>query len=222
MRVADPITAPAGATPAIKVCGLTRVDEAVACARLGVWGIGVVFAEGSPRRVDAAAAAAICAALPAAVARVGVFVDPEPAATADLARRVGLTHIQVHGRADIPALRWATGLPVIAGVRVDGPGALAVAEASPADLVLLDAAVAGVHGGTGTTFDWDLLESHRPVRPFGVAGGLSPANVAEAAARLRPALVDVSSGVEAAPGRKDPARVAAFCAALTPSVGAPA
>ncbi|MEQ8832950.1 MAG: phosphoribosylanthranilate isomerase [Miltoncostaeaceae bacterium] len=222
MTPVDPFTRGAHGAPAVKVCGLTRPDEALACARHEVWGIGVVLAPGSPRRVDAATAAAVCAVLPAGVARVGVFVDPEPTAVAAVARGAGLTHIQVHGRADIAALRAATGLPVIRGVRVDGPAALADAEAVSGDLVLLDAAVPGAHGGTGVTFDWDLLEAHRPSRPFGVAGGLSSSNVAEAVARLRPALVDVSSGVERAPGRKDPARVAAFCAAITPPVGASA
>lgn len=219
----DPTAAPGTpGTPAVKVCGLTRPDEALACAREGVWGIGVVFAAGSPRRVDARTAGAVCAALPADVARVGVFVDPEPAAVAALAHAVGLTHVQAHGRADIAGLRRACGLPVIEGIRVGAAADLERAEASPADLVLLDAAVPGVHGGTGVTFDWTLLEARRPSRPFGVAGGLSPGNVAAAVARLAPALVDVSSGVESAPGRKDPARVAAFCAALTPPVGATA
>jgi len=209
-------------SPAVKVCGLTEVEEARACAAAGAWGIGLVFAEASPRRVSADRARAIAEALGPGVARVGVFVDPDPSATAEVARRTGLTHIQVHGAADPDAVRRASGLPVIEGVRVDGPDAIARARASAADLVLLDAAVAGAHGGTGTNFDWDLIERETLGRPFGVAGGLRPDNVAEAVRRLRPALVDVSSGVESGPGRKDIARVAAFLDAVDASVTAPA
>jgi phosphoribosylanthranilate isomerase len=99
-------------------------------------------------------------------------------------------------------------------VRVDGPAALERARASTADLVLLDAAVAGLHGGTGTAFDWSLLEGDGLGRPFALAGGLRPETVADAIVRLRPSLVDVSSGVESSPGRKDPERVAAFVAAV--------
>ena len=199
---------------AVKVCGLTVRDEAVACAALGVWGVGVVFAAGSPRRVDAARAAEVLSGLPAGVARVGVFVGAAPAEMAGVARRVGLTHVQVHGDADPEATRSACGLPVIHGVSVDGETALARARASAADMVLLDAAVPGRHGGTGTAFDWSLLEGRPLGRPFALAGGLAPETVADAVARLRPRMVDVSSGVESSPGRKDPERVRAFVAAV--------
>jgi phosphoribosylanthranilate isomerase len=205
---------PEGGRVAVKVCGLTTPEDAAACARLGVWGIGVVFAAGSPRRVGAEEAAAVCAAIPEGVARVGVFVDASPAEMAAMARRAGLTHLQMHGDADPAAARRESGLPVIEGVRVDGPEALARARASAADLVLLDAAVAGRHGGTGTAFDWALLEGDPLGRPFALAGGLTPANVGEAVRRLSPALVDVSTGVESSPGRKDTKRVAAFVAAV--------
>lgn len=206
----------ADTAPAVKVCGLTDVEEARACADLGVWGIGLVFAEASSRFVEADHAACIVAHLPADVARVGVFVDARPREVARIARAVGLTHVQVHGAGEVEAVRAACGLPVIEGVRVDGPDALDRARDSAADLVLLDAAVPGAHGGTGTTFDWALLERGRAslARPFGVAGGLRPGNVAEAVRRLAPALVDVSSGVESAPGRKDVAQVEAFLAAV--------
>jgi phosphoribosylanthranilate isomerase len=133
---------------------------------------------------------------------------------AETARRAGLTHIQVHGDVDPVATRAASGLPVIPGSRRAGPGGVARARASAADMVLLDAAVAGRDGGTGTTFDWSLLDAEPLGRPFALAGGLTPENVADAVRRTGPALVDVSSGVESAPGRKDAARVAAFLAAV--------
>jgi phosphoribosylanthranilate isomerase len=204
---------PESGAVAVKVCGITRPEDAVACAGLGVWGIGMVFAEGSPRRVGERLATRIASALPATVARVGVFVDASPREMAGVARRVGLTHLQVHGDADPAAARDQSGLPVVEGVRVDGPDALRRARGSAADLVLLDAAVAGMHGGTGTTFDWALLDGGLG-RPFALAGGLRPETVADAIVRLRPALVDVSSGVESAPGRKDADLIAAFVTAV--------
>lgn len=209
-------------SPAVKVCGLTDVEEARACVAAGAWGIGFVFVPTSPREVGVDRARAIAGVLDPGVARVGVFVDPDPSAVAAVARAAGLTHIQVHGASDPVAVRAASGLPVIEGVRVDGPDAIARARTSAADLVLLDAAVAGVHGGTGVTFDWRLIEREPLGRPFGLAGGLRPENVAEAVRRLRPALVDVSSGVESAPGRKDIARVISFLDAVGASVASPA
>jgi phosphoribosylanthranilate isomerase len=207
--------------PRVKICGLTVPEEAAACAAAGAWAVGMVFAEGSPRRVGPEDAAAITEALPAGVERVGVFVDPDPREVAAIASGCGLTWVQAHGAVDVAALRAATGLPVIAGVAVDGPEAIGRAEASPADLVLLDAAVPGRHGGTGRAFRWEILEERPLGRPFALAGGLTPANVAEAVRRLRPAVVDVSSGVERAPGRKDPERVRAFLAAVAGAAGSP-
>ncbi|HET6691193.1 MAG TPA: phosphoribosylanthranilate isomerase [Miltoncostaeaceae bacterium] len=203
----------------VKVCGLTVPSEAAECARLGVWGVGVVFAAGSPRRVDVERAAAVCAAVPGGVAKVGVFVASAPDVMAETARRAGLTHLQVHGDVDPAEARAASGLAVIQGIRMDGPGGVARARASAADMVLLDAAVAGRDGGTGITFDWALLDADPLGRPFALAGGLNPGNVAEAVRRTSPALVDVSSGVESAPGRKDAAKVAAFLAAVAGAVG---
>lgn len=212
VRTTDMRGLPSEGPVAVKVCGLTDPDEARACAALGVWGIGLVFAAESPRLVDVAQAVRIAAAVPVAVARVGVFVDPSAEEAARIARRVGLTHIQFHGAGDPDALREATGgLPVIEGVRMDGAEAVERARSSRADFVLLDAAVPGAHGGTGVAFDWTLLDSTAPLgRAFGLAGGLRPANVGEAVAKVRPHLLDVSSGVEARPGRKDVDRVEAF------------
>lgn len=197
----------------VKVCGLTVPEEALACAELGVWGIGVVFAATSPRRVDAARAAEVLAGLPAGVARVGVFVAAPARDMAAVAERAGLTHLQLHG-GDPGAARRASGLPVIEAVRVADAGSLERARASEADMVLLDAAVPGRHGGTGRAFDWGLLEQRPLGRPFVLAGGLRAETVGEAVARLRPAIVDVSTGVESSPGRKDAERVRAFVEAV--------
>jgi phosphoribosylanthranilate isomerase len=140
-----------------------------------------------------------------------VFVDPDPDEVAEVVEACGLTDVQVHGAAvDVAAIRAACARPVFQGFAVDGPAALDAARRSEADLVLLDASVPGRHGGTGTTFDWSVLDGVDLGRPFALAGGLTPDNVAEAVRRARPAIVDVSSGVERAPGRKDPELVRAF------------
>lgn len=198
----------------MKVCGLTVPDEAAACAEAGAWAIGVVFADESARRVSVERAAEVMAAVPAPVERVGVFVGCPAGLVERAVAACGLTHLQVHGRVDPEALRARCGLPVILGIAVDGPAALARARASSADLVLLDASVRGRHGGTGLRFDWSLLEAAPLGRPFALAGGLAPHNAGEAVARLRPWALDVSSGVERVPGRKDPDLVRSFIAAV--------
>ena len=203
----------------MKICGLTDPSEAAACARMGAWAVGVVLSPGSPRTIDTATAAAVLRGVSASVARVGVFVAPTAAELAAAVAACSLTHLQLHGGADVVAAKRATGLPVIEGIRVDGPAALERARASVADLVLLDAAVPGRHGGTGRPFDWSLIEREPLGRPFALAGGLTPETVAEAVRRLRPVAVDVSSGVERAPGRKDAARVLRFIEAVAGAAG---
>lgn len=201
--------------PLVKVCGLTNPAEAAACADLGVWAIGVVFAPESVRCVDIDQARSICAVVPAHVRRVGVFVDPDPAMAASAVSGAGLTDVQLHGRrVDVDRIRAAVGVPVFQGFPVAGASDLVAARASHADLVFLDASVSGRHGGTGELFDWELLERTPLERPFVLAGGLDPDNVFDAVRRVRPWGVDVSSGVESGPGRKDPARVAAFMQAV--------
>jgi phosphoribosylanthranilate isomerase len=206
---------PAPADPVrVKICGLTVPEEAAACAEVGAWAVGVVFAEESSRRVTVAQGAAVMAAVPDPVSRVGVFVERPDGLIERAVRECRLTHIQVHGECDADELRRRHGVPVIAGFSVDGPDALQRARASAADLVLLDASVRGRHGGTGRRFDWSLLERQPLGRAFMLAGGLSPSNAGEAASRLRPWAIDVSSGVETAPGRKDRELVRTLIAAV--------
>jgi phosphoribosylanthranilate isomerase len=204
----------------VKICGLTDPRQAAACAALGVWAIGVVLAGDSPRSVTPPQARAVTDALPSGVARVGVVVDLDADAAADLVGEVGLTHLQTHGHADVAAIRENAGVPVIEAFRVGGEADLADARRSEADLVLLDARVPGLHGGTGRAFDWGLVEREPLGRPFVLAGGLAPGNVADAVGRARPSHVDVSSGVERAPGDKDLAAVEAFVRAATGRVAA--
>ena len=202
-------------SPFVKVCGLTDPAEAVACAKLGVWAIGMVFAPESARRITVEQARAICKALPLRIRRVGVFVNPDPAEVAQTVSGAGLTDVQLHGdQVNVEAVRIAARVRVFQGFPVGGPADIAAAKSSRADLVFLDASARGRHGGTGQTFDWALLDETPLQRQFVLAGGLDPDNVAEGVRRARPWGVDVSSGVESSPGHKDLARVAAFIHAV--------
>lgn len=210
--------------PKVKICGITRGEDAVHAWSAGAWAVGVVLSPGGPRSLDPERAGEVLAALPEGARRVGVFVAPTAEEVAGAVAVLALTHVQVHAAPTprhVADLASAAGVPLIEAVSVAGEASLARAEASPADMVLLDAAGPGGRGGTGRRIDWDLVARLRPARPFGLAGGLEPGNVAEAVTRVRPALVDVSSGVESAPGVKDPERVEAFIRVAV-SVGSPA
>jgi phosphoribosylanthranilate isomerase len=207
----------------VKICGLTCVEDAVACAELGADWIGLNFHPPSPRSVDPSDAASILAALPGHVTAVGVFVDRPPAVVAELADRLGLEVVQLHGQEppeDVAALgrfrvvrafrlRPAEGWTIVADF-------LARAEAlgRPPHGVLVDAHVPGVAGGTGMTIDLSLLDAAPPLPRLILAGGLTAENVGDRIQRVRPWMVDVASSVESTPGRKDPTRVAAFIRAV--------
>lgn len=207
--------------PAIKICGVTRPADVAALAAFDVAYVGVVLVPGSPRYRPPAEAAAALAPWPRQ--RVGVFVDASEDAMAAAAETLKLHVLQLHG-AEPPAVARAwreRGWQVWKAVRVAHPEDVVTAVAEygdVVDLLLLDSWSPGAYGGTGRRFAWDAvaeaLAALAAVPPIGVAGGLTPANVREAIAALRPRLVDVSSGVERAPGHKDPARVAAFVAAV--------
>ncbi|HMB04216.1 MAG TPA: phosphoribosylanthranilate isomerase [Isosphaeraceae bacterium] len=208
-----------GSAVRIKVCGLTRPDEALACARAGADWIGLNFHPASARRVDPRAAAEIIAALPPGVEAVGLFVDRPPGEVAALAARLGLRTVQLHGREPPEDLLALHPLQIIRAFRLGEPEAVARMVAylrrceervRPPDAVLVDAYVAGQAGGTGQAIASDLLALLPPLPRLVLAGGLTAENVAARVAQVRPWMVDVASGVESSPGRKDPARVAAF------------
>lgn len=195
---------------AVKICGITRVEDGLAAAHGGAHAIGLVFYPPSPRCVTPAQAAAIIRALPPFVTTVGLFVDaPEQEVRAVLAR-APVELLQFHG-AEPPDYCRQFGLPYMKAVRVrQGVDLLQYAsDYSDAKALLLDAYVDGTHGGTGRTFDWNLIPRELPL-PIVLSGGLDPGNVADAVRRVRPWAVDVSSGVEAAKGIKDAAKIAAF------------
>lgn len=204
----------------VKFCGLTRADDAIEAARLGASYAGVVFASG-PRLVTPAAASAILAGVPRTVRRIGVFGRSSAASIAEQATEAGLDGVQLHGdptAADVSELRRCFDGTVWAVVRVETHLPERFDElAASADAVVLDAMVAGRLGGSGIAFDWSgvarELDGRRPARLV-VAGGLTPENVARAVSLLAPDVVDVSSGVESAPGQKDHARMRAFVGAV--------
>lgn len=207
----------------VKICGLTRVDEALACARMGAQWIGLNFHPASPRYVRPAEAAAIIAALPSSAAAVGVFVDRPAAEVAEAADRLGLQIVQLHGLEPPEDLVALDRFQVVRAFRLDGAAgwsgvteylARARALGRVPDAVLIDAYVTGQSGGTGTTIALELLDCVPPLHRLILAGGLTHQNVAERIARARPWMVDVASGVEKAPGRKDLAQVAAFIRAV--------
>lgn len=187
----------------VKICGMTDRDEALAIAALGADALGFIFAKASPRCVSPERVREIVAALPPFVDLVGVFMDQEAAEVNDIARSCGLTTIQLHGDETPEYCRLMT-RPVVKVFRVGG-------EALP-DLEPYRHGVKGVlfdtyrrerAGGTGETFDWGLVARVSLPVPLILAGGLSPANVADAIRQVRPFAVDVNSGVESSPGRKD-------------------
>lgn len=194
----------------IKLCGLTRPEDIAAANALQPEYIGFVFAAKSKRAVSREMAAALKDQLSPQIQAVGVFVSETPEAVASLLNTGIIDIAQLHGQEDetyIQRLRKLTNKPLIQAVRVTDAASLAKAGKSPADLILLDSGA----GGTGTSFDWTLLDKFE--RPYFLAGGLDPDTVGDAVKRFHPYAVDVSSGIETA-GKKDPAKMAVFVAAV--------
>ncbi|NCF09144.1 MAG: phosphoribosylanthranilate isomerase [Gammaproteobacteria bacterium] len=194
----------------VKICGITRPQDALAAAALGVDAIGLVFWPSSPRAVSAAQAREVVASLPPFVSTVGLFVNATQNELEAVLDQVPLDLLQFHGD-ESPEFCRSARRPYLKAVRMR-PGVdldrLVGAYADAAGL-LVDAYVAGMPGGTGETFDWDALPSVSGV-PLVLAGGLAPGNVADAIRRVGPWAVDVSGGVESAKGIKDAVKMAAF------------
>ena len=197
----------------VKFCGITRIEDAREAARLGAWAIGLNHWDQSPRRCDPGTAVQISAELRRAVQIVGVFVNPTLDELARAAEDESLAMLQLHGTEGPDFCREAarrTGCKVIKGVGVRSAAEVHAAEAFRTDYHLFDAHRPGTPGGTGESFDWELLRARRSQVPAILAGGLTPANVAEAISIARPDAVDVASGIEASPGVKDHELMAAF------------
>ena len=207
---------------AIKICGLTTPETLDAALKGGASHVGFVHFAKSPRHVEAERLAALSARVPGHVMKVGVVVNPDDAMIEMLMQAGRLDALQLHGseqpqriaaiRARFPALQLWKAIPVKTRADI----ASAVAYSGIADLILFDAKTpdhADLPGGMGLRFDWSLLSAYRATGPWGLSGGLDPANVAEAIRVTNTPLVDVSSSVESAPGIKDVDKIAAFCKA---------
>jgi phosphoribosylanthranilate isomerase len=202
----------------VKICGITRAEDAELAASLGAWAIGFNFWPGSKRRCDPAVAAGIARALRRQVEPVGVFVNPALDEVVRVAEGVGLTHVQLHGDEGpsfCTAVAERTGARVIKALRIASGADIRDAARFHTDFHMFDAAAGSAYGGTGRTFDWRLVEQRRSSVPLILSGGLTPENVAEGIAAVRPWGVDVASGVEASTGVKDPERMRAFMAAAS-------
>jgi phosphoribosylanthranilate isomerase len=198
----------------IKICGITRVEDAHAAVAAGADAIGLVFYSGSPRAVSLEQACAIAAAIPPFVSVVGLFVDAPADTIREVLNRVNLSLLQFHG-SETPAQCRLYGRPYLKAIHMRDNVDLRDEEARFADAagLLLDAFAPDRFGGSGRIFDWSRIPAQR-IKPIILAGGLTPENVEEAIRRVRPDGVDVTSGVEAAKGIKDPAKIAAFVAAV--------
>jgi phosphoribosylanthranilate isomerase len=193
----------------VKICGITRAEDGVLAAELGASAIGLVFWPNSPRVVDVARARAIVAALPPFVSAVGVFVNQQDEAVR-IAREAGLAAVQFHGDESADSYRDFP-VRVIKAIAVRDVTATVAASAVPdAAHVLLDAHDPVKRGGTGRTIDWSVAAEIARRRPVILSGGLNAENVVDAVAAVRPYAIDVSSGVETAPGRKDPGKMRAL------------
>ncbi len=215
----------------VKICGITRLDDAGLAVELGAWAVGMVFYEPSPRRCSLAEAQLITTALRRRVELCGVFVNAHMEEVVGVSEQLGLTLLQLHGDEGPSFCGEAarrTGARVVKALQVSGMGDIRDASRYHTDFHLLDARSATpgrehLRGGTGDTFDWKLLAARRSKTPLILSGGLNPHNVTEAIVRVRPFAVDTASGTELAPGRKDPAKLRDFFAAVeqTAAVGSP-
>ena len=190
----------------VKICGITNVGDALAAVRAGADALGFVFAP-SPRRVSPTRARKIIRAIGPWVASVGVFVNEKPQRVRKIAAFCGLTAVQLHGDESADYARKLAPLKVIKAFRVSKRADLRRVGHYDADAFLFDAKVEGSYGGTGKTFDWGILKRRALRKPVILSGGLHPGNVRQAVRTLRPYGVDVSSGVEKAPGKKDAVKV---------------
>lgn len=203
----------------IKICGITRIEDAKAAADAGADAVGLVFYDKSPRNISIDHAVAISSSLPPFVTRVAVFADPEPGLVYSVIREVAPDCLQFHGR-ELSRQCSMFERPYIKAVRMEAGSnpRQEEAEHQAACALLLDTWHSDAAGGSGLSFDWSLVPEGLG-KPVILAGGLHAGNVGEAIRRVRPFAVDVSSGVESAPGVKDPARISAFVEAVRNAQG---
>src|SRR6266542_4559517 len=199
----------------IKICGITNGNDARAAIAAGADALGFIFYEQSPRHISIAAVAKIARELPPFVSRVGVFVDPTEKLIAEAQAECGLDALQFHGQESPAFCEQFANYKIIKSFRIQNAESLRALPAYQTTAWLLDSHVPGQLGGTGTQFNWELAgEARKLGRPIILAGGLTASNVAEAVRKVQPYAVDVSTGVESAPGRKDPGKLREFITAV--------
>lgn len=195
----------------VKICGITNLADALAAVDAGADALGFMFYEPSARNISPAAAREIIAQIPPRVAKVGVFVNASVETIRRIAAECGLDTVQLHGEETPEFCAQFAPLKVWKAIRVRDQSSLRALPNYKTDAWLLDSYVAGQPGGTGEKFNWDLAVAAKALgRPVILAGGLTPGNVSDAVRQVRPFGVDVSSGVESAPGKKNAAKVKAF------------
>jgi phosphoribosylanthranilate isomerase len=203
----------------VKICGITNLADAQAAAEAGADALGFVFYEKSPRFVSMKTAAEISSALPPFIIRAGVFVNPTKEFVFRAIAGCGLSLLQFHGD-EPPEFCAQFGLMSMKAFRIRDAGSLKELPKYKTDAWLLDAYSSDTLGGTGAVFNWDLaVEAQKTGRPIFLAGGLTPENVADAVRKVRPFGVDVSSGVESSPGKKDHTKMRAFINAVKTAAG---
>lgn len=193
----------------VKICGITNLEDGLLAAELGASALGFVLAT-SPRQIDVNKAREIISKLPPFVAKVGVFVDEAKEKVKEVAAFCGFDLLQFHG-SESSSYCQGFSQKVIKAFRVKGLSSISNLSSYRVSAYLLDTYVESIPGGTGTTFNWQVAkEAKKEGKPIILSGGLSPANVAEAIEEVQPYAVDVSSGVEESPGKKDPAKLKKF------------
>jgi phosphoribosylanthranilate isomerase len=206
----------------VKICGITRLEDAELAVELGAWAVGMVFFHGSPRSCSLAEGQRITAALRRKVELCGVFVNAPMEEVVGVSEQLGLTLLQLHGDEGPVFCGEAarrTGARIVKALQVSGPGDIRDAARFHTDFHLLDARSVEpgreqLRGGTGETFDWKLLAARRSKVPLILSGGLTGENVTDAIKRVRPFAVDTASGTESAPGLKDPTKLRDFFASV--------
>lgn len=207
----------------VKFCGITGLDDAAEAVRLGAWAVGLIHYDRSPRYCPPEVAVEIGAAFRRKCEVVGVFVNPTLDEVGRAVEDAGLTMVQLNGAEGASFCAEAarrTGVKVIKAIHVASAADVHAAEVYRTDFHLFDRRGRGLWGGTGESFDWELLRAHRSAVPAILAGGLRPENVSAAIDVVHPYAVDVASGVEGEPGRKDHAAMAAFFEAANGAVKA--
>lgn len=194
----------------VKICGITNQDDALCAAETGAHALGFVFYSKSPRNIKLRIAAKICQALPPFISKVGVFVNESEATIQKIVRECGLSAIQLHGD-ESPAFCQKFDLPVIKAFQIRSIKDMAQLSKYQVNGHLLDTYSEKMRGGTGAVFDWNLaVKAKRFGRRIILSGGLTPQNVVQAIRKVQPFAMDVSSGVEKSPGKKDPAKIKSF------------